>query len=512
MSIKRYVANSDNTIVNAFDTNLSTRATGSNSGRADVVEVYSIWERQQVSSSQATGSQELSRVLMQFPVDQISSNRTAGTIPASGSVSFYLRVFEAEHSRTIPKDFKLVVQAISRSWEEGEGVDITTYKDTTRDEQGSNWMRASKDSAWSNVGGDYHSDPTYIQNFTGGVGDIELDVTQLVEEWIAGTKSNYGLGIRLSSSFEAYFSNSSGADSGSVIHNPDGAKKSFYTKRFFARGSQYYFKRPVLEARWNSVTKDDRGEFYFSSSLAPADDNLNTIYFYNYVRGRLKNIPSIGTGAIYVSLYSGSSDNTAPSGSKLRLYTGETAITGGYVSTGIYSCSVGLTKSADVTLDRLFDVWHDNSNTEFFTGSIQTKQFKGNVHTREPSYIVNITNLNNSYMRDQTARFNLYVREKNWSPTIYTKANETAEHYVISSASYRVIRTIDNYEAVSHNTGSDFATGLSYDVSGNYFDFDMSLLQPGYEYAFKFSFYDDELSSWQEQNDQFRFRVDDYEH
>lgn len=512
MSIKRYVANSDNTIVNAFDTNLSTRATGSNTGRADVVEVYSIWERQQVSSSQATGSQELSRVLMQFPVDQISSNRTAGTIPASGSVSFYLRVFEAEHSRTIPKDFKLVVQAISRSWEEGDGVDLTTYKDTTRDEQGSNWMRASKASAWSNVGGDYHSDPTYIQNFTGGVGDIELDVTQLVEEWIAGTKSNYGLGIRLSSSFEAYFSNSSGADSGSVIHNPDGAKKSFYTKRFFARGSQYYFKRPILEARWNSVTKDDRGEFYFSSSLAPADDNLNTIYFYNYVRGRLKNIPSIGTGAIYVSLYSGSSDNTAPSGSKLRLYTGETAITGGYVSTGIYSCSVGLTKSADVTLDRLFDVWHDNSNTEFFTGSIQTKQFKGNVHTREPSYIVNITNLHNSYMRDQTARFNLYVREKNWSPTIYTKANETAEHYVISSASYRVIRTIDNYEAISHNTGSDFATGLSYDVSGNYFDFDMNLLQAGYEYAFKFAFYDDELSSWQEQNDQFRFRVDDYEH
>ena len=115
-------------------------------------------------------------------------------------------------------------------------------------------------------------------------------------------------------------------------------------------------------------------------------------------------------------------------------------------------------------------------------------------------------------MRDQNARFNLYVREKNWSPTIYTKAVDKAEHYVIPSASFRVIRTIDGYEAISHSTGSDFATGLSYDVSGNYFDLEMSLLQPGYEYAFKFAFYDDELSSWQEQNEKFRFRVEKYEY
>ena len=115
-------------------------------------------------------------------------------------------------------------------------------------------------------------------------------------------------------------------------------------------------------------------------------------------------------------------------------------------------------------------------------------------------------------MRDQTARFNLYVREKNWSPTIYTKATDTAEHYTIQSASYRVVRIIDGLEAISHNTGSDFATGLSYDVSGNYFDFDMNLLQPGYEYGFRFAFYDDELSSWQEQNELFKFRVEKYEY
>ena len=79
MAIKRYRANSDNTIVSTYKSNLSTRATGSNTGQADVVEVYSIYGRQ------ATGSQELSRVLMNFPVAKISSDRTAGRIPSSGS-------------------------------------------------------------------------------------------------------------------------------------------------------------------------------------------------------------------------------------------------------------------------------------------------------------------------------------------------------------------------------------------------------------------------------------------
>ena len=63
-----------------------------------------------------------------------------------------------------------------------------------------------------------------------------------------------------------------------------------------------------------------------------------------------------------------------------------------------------------------------------------------------------------------------------------------------------------------YGTGSDLHTGLSYDVSGNYFDFDMDLLESGYAYAFKFSFYDSSLQSWIEQDEAFKFRVEDYEY
>ena len=277
MAIKRYKATADNTIANGYQENLGTRATGSNMGLADVSEVYSIYGRESTTSS------ELSRIISTFDVASISSDRTAGIIPASGDVSFYLRLYNAETSNTVPKDFKLVVEAISRAWTEGDGLDLENYKDLGV----SNWISASQGQAWTTAGGDYHPTPNFEQTFETGLEDLEIDITTLVDQWVAGTKANYGLGVRLTSSVES-------------------AATSYYTKRFFARGTQYFFKKPVIEARWNSSTQDDRGDFYYSSSLAPGPDNLNTLYLFNYVRGQLTNIPQIGTtGSIMVSLFSG---------------------------------------------------------------------------------------------------------------------------------------------------------------------------------------------------------------
>ena len=528
MAIKRYKADADNTIVNAYQANLRTRGTGANAGQADVLEVYSIYGRQN------TSSQELSRILVKFPTAGITSDRSAGTIPASGSVNFYLRLYNAKTSKTVPRDFKLIVCGISRSWQEGDGLDLEGYRDVTNGSTGSNWINAASASAWGRVGGDYltaSAYPVYTQSFSTGLEDLEIDVSALVEKWLAGTYSNYGFGIFLTGSEEAHYSGSNPTagntilgDSGSVLNIPEGAKTSYYTKRFFARGTQYFFKKPVIEARWNSVRRDDRGDFYYSSSLAPADDNANTLYLYNYVRGRLRNIPGVGTGKVSISLYSGSADNSGPSGSKLKLsitddgYDGgvkaaaDTNATGGWYSTGIYTCSLAITSSSQDTAPTiLYDVWHSGS-TRYFTGSTTTHAFTGLAQAREPVYYINITNLRDKYNSDEIARFNLYVRNKYWNPTIYTKASVNAPNTSIVSASYRVVRVMDAYDAIPYGTGADFQTGLSYDVSGNYFDVDMNLLQPGYAYAVKFAFYDPELVTWTEQRGLFKFRVEDYEY
>jgi hypothetical protein len=521
MGLKRYTGSADNTIVSAYQSNLSTRGTGSNMGMADVLEVFSIWGRQTETSSAALASQELARALIKFPVDTITADRSAGTVPASGSVSFYLKMFNAEHSRTVPEKYSLVVHAVSRSWEEGHGLDLNNYADKTKGDVGSNWMSASKTTAWTHMGGDFltSSDqwdtaghpPTYKQNFTSGLEDMEVDITGLVEHWLAGDLDNNGVGVMLSSSYEAYYKNPT---DGITLNNTGGALTSYYTKRFFARGTEFFYKRPSLEARWDSTRRDERGEFFYSSSLAPAADNLNTIFLYNYVRGKLRNIPSIGTtGSIMVSLYSGSAKNTVPSGSKLLLHDGKTAVSGGYVSTGVYSASIAITAST-TPVPVLYDVWWSGSGadpatgvTELFTGSISPEVLNALVDTREPVYYINITNLRNKYTAQETARFNLYVRNKNWSPTIYSKASADVESLSIVSASYRVVRTLDGYEAISYGTSSNNCTGLSFDISGNYFSLDMDLLQSGYEYALKFAFYEDELDTWNEQNKAFKFRV-----
>ncbi len=132
MAIKRYHADADNTITNAFEADLSTRGTGSNMGQADILEVFSIY------AQQSTTSTELSRVLIKFPTSDVSTDRSDGAIPASGSVSFYLKLYNAEHGKTLPRDFSISIQAVSGAWEEGVGLDMEEYSDLTYDK---NWIQ-----------------------------------------------------------------------------------------------------------------------------------------------------------------------------------------------------------------------------------------------------------------------------------------------------------------------------------------------------------------------------------
>ena len=508
MAILRYTASADNTITNAFEADLVTRGTGSNMGYADSLEVFSIYGQESGSNGQ---SQELSRILIQFPVNQISADRTAGTIPASGSVSFYLKMFNAEHPFTLPQDFNLVVAPISRSWSEGTGLDMDNYQDIGV----SNWLKSNSSTSWSSVGGDYLSQDNYNVRFEKGYENLEVDVTTVVENWITGAAggeyNNYGFGIRLTASQEAYFSSSLGTDSGSVIQNTVGATQSYYTKKFFARSSEFFFKRPVLEARWDSRTMDDRENFFFSSSRAPASENLNTLQLYNYIKGRLRNIPSVGTGSILVSFYS--SSNGSPTGSKLSLQaggstvsTGDRNATGSYVSTGIYSCDISLTAAA-TPLQEIHDVWHFGG-VEFFTGSFFPELMP--TYDSAPTFnrITSCKNLKKIYSARDTARFRFFVRDRNWSPTIYTVATANNPTDIIESASYSVYRVTDNLAAIPYGTGSDLSTYLSYDKEGNFFDLDMSLLEPDYMYEIRLSYYNDSIGDWQEQPQTFKFRVE----
>jgi len=146
--------------------------------------------------------------------------------------------------------------------------------------------------------------------------------------------------------------------------------------------------------------------------------------------------------------------------------------------------------------------------TQFFTGTIKPKTDVGAVWSKNLTYVTTIPNFKKSYNRSDTDRIRLYTREKDWCPTIYNKASNTIERTIIQSGSYRVTRNIDKLEVIPFGTGSDLHTVLSYDVSGNYFDIDFSMLKEDYSYTLDFSFYDDAIGDWIVQPQKFKFRVD----
>ena len=123
MAIRRFKATKDTTITNAFKSSLRTRGSGSNMGASDILETFSIYGQASTSSS------ELSRILIDFDIDTLSASRDDGEIPVSGSVNFYLRMFNAEHSSTTPTDYVMQIAPISQSWDEGTGLDMEDYRD-----------------------------------------------------------------------------------------------------------------------------------------------------------------------------------------------------------------------------------------------------------------------------------------------------------------------------------------------------------------------------------------------
>lgn len=247
MSIKKFYASKDTTITDAYKAGLNTRATKSNTGASDILEVFSVY------GFATDNSVEKSRLLIQFPIDKIAEARVVGSIPDVGDVLFKLKLYNAVHAETVPKSYTLSSHVITSEWSEGLGLDMEGYTD----EDVCNWENRMVSVPWVSEGGDFIEEEfKKEQVFELGNEDLELDVTDLVESWISGETVNNGVLIKLIDSLE------------------DGSlEKSHYTKRFFARGTEFFFKKPALEAQWDSST--------LSPELLPEDYEQEDEYVFN---------------------------------------------------------------------------------------------------------------------------------------------------------------------------------------------------------------------------------------
>ena len=454
MSIKRYTSNKDNTISSAFKLNLTSRGITSNMGSSDILEIFSIFG--QASSA----SLEQSRVLMGFPIDKISQDRTDGILPASGSVTFKLKMYNAEHNQTVPERITLSASPLTKDWNEGAGLDMESLLDVGP----SNWTSASSTQSWANAGGDFltadwiNSAPvelSYGQFLETGLEDVEIDITGIMEEFLINQAGNstpasgsiifnetnkpaindeikiYGYNgdyrvfkfqsttgssgntifverettaaasstnlinainnSILSSSIAAtgqggdltaslaqrvgtFYGNtiisSSAASNVAAITNFSGGtgalnygfllrlsgsqedgslSRSYYTKKFFARSSHHFLERPIVEAQWDSAIKDDRSRIFKSSSLLPAEDNMNNIYLYNRTKSGLVDIPNTSSNLVVQLVPSIGGTPVSITGASVS----NNYITASRNSTGIYKAGFAYPG----TETSLFDIW-----------------------------------------------------------------------------------------------------------------------------------------------------------
>lgn len=469
MSILKYTASADTTITDAFKPNTTSRAYYANMGAADSLELFSI--------PHSGSSPERTRILVRFPIADISASRNAGNLPASGSVNFIFKLYNVQHPETLPSNYDIIVKPISGSWDEGYGLDLENYTDNGQIQGGGygvGWkFKSTTDvsEVWSSDGGDFYSGYDKVYHVDKGTEDIEVDVTDIVEDQIANVISKDGLAVMLSGAYE------------------DGTNNEvYYTKRFSARSSEYFYKVPALEARWESVVKDDRNDFYYSSPNLSSEDNLQNIYFYNRFNGILKDIPS--NIIPFVSIYD-SNNNLLTS-----------SIQSAKVSTGIYKASFAITGSNS---DELSDVWYSGS-VSFYTGSIEAKvrSFEDSAISLET--VFSITNLKKSYTNHEKPSIRVFGRYKDWSPTIYKVANTAIQTTTFKNLYYKIVRIVDNLTIIDYGIDPIPFTKCSYDKLGNYFDLDMSMFEPGYAYGIKLMLLNEDIKV--ELPNTYRFKVE----
>lgn len=486
MSVKKFYATADTTITNAYKESLRERGTDANMGLSDSLEVFFIYGQNPKPDVEADKLEE-ARILIKFDTDLIKSHYN-NTFPTD--VKFILKLTNAVHPFTLARNYDVNVYALAEGFIEGNGLDMESYKD----EDVASWTNRIVSTAWTTAGA-LQGTETLIgtQRFDTGEEDLELDITTHIQNIFDGTTDN-GFAIVMDGAL------TSGAQ-----------EQNFYTKKFFSRSSEFFFKRPAIEARDASVIADNRGNFYAESKAYSVIQNTQRVYLYNSVGGAMSDftLPEPDE-ELYVRFYTDADRTILADTSSPTPFIEATN-----QKTGIYYVDVVL---EDATTSKIYDQWYFAANggtavadrTIVHEGEIDVKQRTPNTNFGDTEYITDITNLKTSYTKQETAKFRIYTRQKDWNPTIYTIASKEIENLIVEKIYYKIVRLVDEEIVLDYGIGTEGTnnehTLVSYDALGSYFDFDMSLLEKGYMYGIKLMFsVNGEL---REQEEIFKFRVD----
>jgi hypothetical protein len=296
----------------------------------------------------------ISRHLIYFDLSDLQSKMTDFTINSGNVTSYKLKlknclpsskILTPEYefnilNKTMAHSFDLIAFPIDKFWDEGRGYDldemhyIKRSRGDIRLEGVSNWLSATTTTPWTSDG--ILDNPTAstsnyaTQHFSTGAEDINMDITAMVNSWLSGGSTNYGLCLAYARPFELTSSTTR------------------YIASFFTHKTNSSFK-PYIEVNYNQEIQDDR--------LCVSNNRLSRLFLYLFSGNTPVNYYSAGTVTIK------NSSNTV-------IYSG---ITPTHFAKGVYYIDVfmsGTTKG-----QKFKDVWQNISFNPLYDSQDITNSF-----------------------------------------------------------------------------------------------------------------------------------------
>lgn len=317
--------------------------------------------------------------------------------------------------------FDLGLFEINQVWDSGVGYDEQlnglTHGVAVVSDIPSNWLKATTTDAWLQDGA--HTGSTYlnIQHFELGNENIEMDITNYVNDILLGNKQNYGLGLRYLDIYEDM-----------VTLKPQ------YVGFFTNKCDTAY--EPHLQTSCTELLTDDRLNFI--------TDKSNRIYFYSYIGGELTNLDNIPNVSINNEMGTSIFTFTPPDVKQYSkgIYYVEFIVPSG----GINGCTIfydvwsnlnymgnSLSDSElDITLklpaNQLGTVNSSNNNISLGIIGISNNEKLNRGDLRDVNIIPKIKYTNNQLDQNLKVYYRLYMKEGNSEITFFDY-NETNTLY-----------------------------------------------------------------------------------
>ena len=487
-------ASKDTYITNKIINN-KFRATDANVGQAGTLDLFKIYNETKISGS-TNPQTEISRLLLKFDIAAITNMQNDAKIDInSDSFKCFIKLHDVYGGQTTPSNFHIIAFPLSQSFNEGNGYDVSSYRDigevnfvTASITNGSAVLWNTEGALASGSLGDENIDVivsgslsgpsgTSIQTlspfqyFESGEEDLLIDVTKIVSGTISGQIPDHGFLLAYSGAYETN-------------------TKTYFVKRFASRNSSNTAIRPKLIVKYDDSLQDNHEDFLF--------DVTGSLYLNNYHFGVPSNILSgssatelAGENVMVLKIVSGSFKKSFNVSQGLR---GVNRLTGIYSSSFAISSfsedSVNgdsLKKHIEVSGSITFDeVWSSSDETvTYLSSSLKiSKNTRSAFDNFQQNILVTVTNLRDAYNPGDVVKIRVFSEDRDRSIS-YTKLPIEKKSQMYHEMYYRV-RDFQSGDVLIDFDTSDKSTRLSTDSGGMYFEFYVDSLPKGRTYVFDF--------------------------